>query len=668
MVYCNWLISLLALQIIAIIVFAIIGIVNRSWERCQKGRLGVTAVLNFVLQVLPKLYNNAASGEGSTNHFFILFDSIGDAVKMFVAEVNVNDFAEFARQYKLFYCVFSLGFLMAIANTIVVAFILYRRIFKNRNLLKKRLRAPVCDVVVGTNAPALKYVQNNKNSVLLADDKVGKGTIANLMDSNIAVLHHNISNGFFTHSFFKKKSRYNIICIGNEYNVINYINSFIAYKNAHPKSTNFYLYVEIESDISESIRREIIDKSEYKSYIFTFCSNELLARTITEQHPFTKYLPREYIEKAAIKPDTKLNVYILGFGNLNRELYRQFIYRNQFVSFKKGEYNILPVNYYICDDSIDEDDEIISGFSKSIEELKKSDYIALPEPPFKAETIQSSPTCHSIISRIKDSIKAENSYTFIVVNTDDDCRNIELGVKLKNRFSDNNNFHIFIKTEATYAKDTETITYFGKGDDVLQHEVIVNDSLSKTAIKLHELYILKKMQSEPWDKLPYFKVISNIQAALNLRVVLNLLGLDYIADGKRENLDLIEKRLQRVPNTCLKDYFKQTNINAIIAQEHTRWTAFHILNEYLPLKTSAIVKTKKDNEVSFITQKPEIKKHACITTHKGIGLLAEHLAKLAENGATPEQFETYQYDVILVETIKTLFEEFGHSIIDISQK
>ena len=35
------------------------------------------------------------------------------------------------------------------------------------------------------------------------------------------------------------------------------------------------------------------------------------------------YLPKEYILDAAIKPNTKINVFMLGFGKLSREIYRQ---------------------------------------------------------------------------------------------------------------------------------------------------------------------------------------------------------------------------------------------------------------------------------------------------------------------------------------------------------
>ncbi len=660
--------SMLVIQFIMVVFYIILFALNKAHNHTKLRFISIT-VANVVVQSLPKFYNNLSPNGEAENWFFILIDSIGDSIKMFVGEINTANFTDFANNYKMFYAVLILGTLIAITNTYLVADNIFRNKLKNRKLLKKRLSGTSCDIVVGHGTSAMKYVQNHNASVLLVDDKVSKETVSTMIDSKIAVLHHNISSGFFEHPFFNTTTRYNIICPSDQNNVLEYIDSFISYKDSHSDSSNFYLYVEIESEMAETIRREIIDKSSCKAYITTFCSSELLARTFTEKHPITKYLPCDYIENASIKPDTELNVYMLGFGKLSREIYRQLILGNQLMKYENGEYTLLPVNYKIFDPSADPDDEIISGIHQDLNELDESLYLPLPSVPFKAEVFSRSPSCHDVFSHIGKSLSTKNSYTYIIVNTDDDCRNIELGVKLKNRFCNNGNFHVFVKSEASYTEDGEKITYFGKGEDVFTHNVIVNDSLSKIAIKLHEIYLSKNVQSDPWDKLDYFTVFSNIHSALNLRVTLNLLGLDYEENGECKNLDLIEKRLNRESINTFEDYFKESSLNALIAQEHNRWNAYHLLSGFLPLERKAITKDPNcTTKIKFIIKDTVTKRHASLTTHRGIGELSHYLAELAGDGYTAKNYDYYQYDTNLIDTIEELFRELGYSIIDKRQK
>ena len=70
-----------------------------------------------------------------------------------------------------------------------------------------------------------------------------------------------------------------------------------------------------------------------EAFIDTFSTNELLARTFIEANPVTEYLPKEYIENAAIKTGTEISVFVLGFGTLGQEVYRQSVLNNQLVTF-----------------------------------------------------------------------------------------------------------------------------------------------------------------------------------------------------------------------------------------------------------------------------------------------------------------------------------------------
>ena len=678
MLYFYLLHILLIVEILGIATLIYLYIKNKM-SVYTKLRFAAITVVNTVVHAIPLFYNERYSEE-ATNWMFNLLKAFTSAIEMFVGEVNTDDLQTLANDYGIFYNVIFCGLVLAVTNTLLTANNIFRNSIKNRKLLKARLSADHCDIVVGHNTAALEYVKSHESSILLVDDSVSKEAIADLTDQKIAVLRKNLANGFFIHPLFNKTTRYNIICPNNGNNVLEFVNSFVSYKNSHPNSSNFYLYVEIEADMAETIHREIIDKSKHEAYIITFCSTELLARRFVEKHPITRHLPCDYIENAAIKPETELNVYILGFDKLSRELYRQLILCNQLVTQKRGEYKPLPINYYICDNKVDPDEASMCGLADTLMSLKASEYFPIPDAPFAAEAIPCAPTSHEAITHIKKSLSRKNSYTYVIINTGDDCLNIEFGDKIKNLFYTSDNFRVFVKSDASYTQDNEFVTYFGKVEDVFCHDVIVNDAQSIIAKKLNEVYFsknegtkindqIKAIAEKKWEKLSYFKLFSNIHQALNLRVILNLLKLDYIEDGKCSNLHLINERLQLQKSYTYEDYFKPSIRNALIAQEHTRWNAYHLINGYLPLeKNAVVVKSRNDNDVSLVTQIPALKRHACITTYMGLDKLSTHLAALAGNDHTPADHDYYQYDISLAEAIEDLFKELGYSIVDKEEK
>jgi len=392
----------------------------------------------------------------------------------------------------------------------------------------------------------------------------------------------------------------------------------------------------------------------------------------------TKYLPKEYMENAAIKRDTEINLFILGFGKLGRELYRQSVLNNQLVTYD-GTYKVLPINYYLCDTGIDASEWNIGGLAETLSELDTADYFVFPELPFRTNVIDKAPFSRDVLNVVKKLVKKDNSYTYVIVDTDEDCLNIEIGAKLKTLLYGAENYHLFVRSEAAYIEDDAIITYFGKSDSVFNHDVIVNDSLSVMAKKLNEVYTaqyareernrpdfaqyIQKKAEEDWKGFDYFILYSNIYAAMNLRVKLNLLGLDYTKDGKGENTALIKQRHQYRGEYTYKDYLECSARNALIAQEHARWNAYHLLGEYLPLEKSGItVKSNDGKKIRFNVKNMAAKRHACLTTYQGLDALSTYLAERAGEGYEAKDYDYYVYDEMLITSAEELLTSLGYSV------
>lgn len=640
--------------------------------------LTVVFFVNLALNLVPYLYNVIVLKE-KVNHVFGLFGCIMSSVHMFVGEGAGEAARAFSEIVPIFAYAYVLAVIVSLIAVIGAAVETFGNSIANAFRLSQVLKQDSCDIVIGNTPKALHYAKTC-NSVLLLDDNVGKEMVNEFIEDGYVILRKCFTGQMFKGREFNNTTRYNIVCPVSEV-ALEYIDTFIAYKKTEKIEKNVYLYVDLEGATAESIRREIIEKNGMEAYINTFSTNELLARTFIEENPVTKHLPKMFIENATVKYGTEINMFILGYGKLCRELYRQSVLNNQLVTFD-GEYKALPINYYLCDVGIDATEWCVGGLAEELERLHAKEYFPLPELPFVANTINKAPNSREVLNTIKSKVKNDNSYTFIIIDTEQDCENIELGAKLKSILYDAANYHIFIRSEASYVENDSIVTYFGKSDSVFNHDIIVNDSLSTMAKRLNEVYTaqyasaeerkrpdfaayIKEKAENDWKDLDYFTLYSNIYSAMNLRVKLNLLGLDYISDGKGANVSLLKERYEDKADYAYSEYFTASVRNALLAQEHIRWNAYHLLNEYLPLSKNGItIKSDDGKKVRFNVKNTLAKKHACLTTFNGLNELSSYLAQKAGNGCTAADYDYYIYDEMLITSAEELLTSLGYSLIE----
>ena len=176
-----------------------------------------------------------------------------------------------------------------------------------------------------------------------------------------------------------------------------------------------------------------------------------------------------------------------------------------------------------------------------------------------------------------------------------------------------------------------------------------------------------------WNNSDNFTMNSNVSAALNLRVKLNLLGLDYINDGKGENTDLLKEVYQIKENYSYDEYFNESIRNALLAEEHARWNAYHLLNGYLPLDFDDIkVKSHDDLKVYYINKNKVTKEHACLTTFNGLDNLTTYLvdmsSKILNKKIDKSAHDYYIADELLIKVAGKMLKEIGYSIIKKEKK
>lgn len=656
-----------AVEIILLVSFIIGRVCKRKFNETVPF-LAAVFVLSLALHIVPYIHGGA---EG--NRVFGLMGCFMASMGMFVGQASPDMVAGFAEVYPLYSYVYLLGACMALLATVSTAVEAFHDKIRNAFRLRKALKQANCDLVVGCSPDGLEYAKTC-NAVLLLDDTVSKDTVAERMEEGFVILRKGLTRQLMEDRRFNTSTRYNVVCLDDS-KALEYLDTFIAYKKANPAAKNVYLYVQLEEAKAETVRREIIEKNDCEPWIFTFCTNELLARSFAEAHPITEYLPKEWIDTAAIRHETKIHTFMLGFGPLSRELYRQCVLNNQLVTYLDGTYQLLPIHYHICDAQADADQWNITGLKSALEELDAAAYFPLPQLPFDTEVVQRKPDSRDVLTAVKHALENDDSFGIVIVDAGSDCASIEIGAKLKRLLLGRENYHIFVRSEAEFVEDDAFVTYFGKGQSVFSHDVIVNDSLSVMAKKLNQVYTaqyaqnernradfvqyIEKKAEEDWNKLDYFTLYSNIYGAMSLRLKLHLLGLDYKAESG--SVDLLTERYPRRDDYTYDDYREQSVRNALIAQEHARWNAYHLLGEYLPLKKDGITVKPGDGEkVRFRVKDTAAKLHACLTTYSGLNELSSYLAQKANCEA--KDYDYYIYDEMLITSAQELLGALGYSV------
>lgn len=670
------------------------------------------AILNFMLYAIPVFYAKRELG-CEKSILLSLFSCLSATIKQFVGEVNSDLVIEYASVYPKYIHIFSIGAVLAVMTSFLAAIGLFgRRFINSLKIIAKAgiLNSGSCDIVFGSDESAKLYAKNKKNTILAVDED-DKEKAVDLMEDGYTVLRRNFSGAFFKSRYFGDTKTYNLIFPNNKNNFLETVNTIVLYLESGKKLKKMYFYVEADEGFTEVLQNRItsLDEKTKKDgtllakRINFFSRNELIARKLVEAHPITRYMPEEFFASdRSVKEDKTLNVFMLGMTPLSLEIYKQFVINNQLVELKNGTYVNHKINYYIADGHNIESKWRFRGLEKAIAELhqRKDCYFELPDMPYNLNFIKTNPLGLDL-DEISDIIKKENSFSFVFIDSGDKCTNLDICSKLHLLFGNRQNNRIFVCDPVCLAGKSDNIVSYGDTEKIFNHDVIVDESLLSLAKRINRTYCLDSKKSaditpedeakanESWIKCGYFDKYSNIYLANNLRLKLNLLGFDYVKDGKALGLEEIEEGKIAI-SLPYEKCFEAGKENSLLAQEHARWNAYHLLNGYLPLKKSKLSvrklsademkeraideKTAYKMDIIEKTAKDKtFKKHICLTSYRGLSEVSETLAYLANEATSsqeyiPEDFEYYNNDGMLFDIIHEFFEEEKHSIVKRNEK
>lgn len=464
---------------------------------------------------------------------------------------------------------------------------------------------------------------------------------------------------------------------------------------------------------NESVFMHYVEQS--KGLIKFINRYEQIAMDFIKKYPMTQFMNETQIDykTATIREDVNLNVFMIGFGNLNEALFLMSVSNNQFVTIRDGKLQSKPVKYHIYDrhypnGKIAQENESVHsrslnhGYKRyqeflNLNKANQDDYLEFVPEPAKVYFNPCDISHPKFYTSIHNELSNENAYSYIIVSFGTDMENIELAEKLQQKLLEwdiSSVVKIFVKVrdeklvrEIRGDFENDTIRIFGTNRSCAYNAAsILNEKTEYMARLRHLLYIAEDTQKkqatrsvsltekelgdkarDKWYSYKQFQRESNLYACLSIRMKLQLLGYDIAEDGKdcaKEFETKYEIGDARTPSPLSiegKTIWSYSNAEQArqsirwnyAVQEHQRWCANMICNGVIPSMKAQIIK----NGGRILDKRL----HGNLTTMNGLIEYRELITKAT--GTSIEEADVIRYDYQIMDDIVWLLHKCGYNLI-----
>ena len=669
------------------IVAAIVYIMARSGKK--SGELISKKNLFFLapsLALIYFMYLTAAVFNGEELTFLYCFNLISTSLDAFKFKAAISLISPICKAYPLFYADMILAYFVTAATTALsVASFFSQRI---RNYFKvKRLLRRGCDVVVGDSADAIKYVNNNRNCILL-DAYVSSSRYGDLLKSNVPVLRARLP----ANATAKKLSRSEHDLIVFRDGKVVYTKIIDDFAQLKQKGIDALLHLEATHNEMKFIKEKFISQTDVKvgACISCFSKYELIARKFVTDHPITKYIPRFFYNgNYSLKSDKDVNVVFVGFGKFNYPLFRMCATQFQFATEIDGELQPKLVNYYVLDNK---DTSLHNEFFSRIqyefgEDFKRCDF----EKPANICNLHTEKTDINSVDAKKlfKSLVNKDSFTYFIVSLSDDLEDASYAETIKRLLDDQTNYHIFVRARNNGGEQLKVqagyLTSCGTQPQHYSHECRVTADLTARAQTINLMYSNisegcdnRELMREKWFGLPLIQQQSNLYHALNYSFKLNMLGFGMVKRAEGNEAITEEQFNKRYVNSGKSNgyseysfFFKTESSNVLAFIEHSRWNALYILNDYRQMRKADM----KAVDGKVVHKNEALKQHACLTTYQGLNGLVKFKYALLKPNANLDKLDSndeflkglatiYAYDYMDLDRLYKEITALGYDIVD----
>jgi len=575
-----------------------------------------TLVVNLVMYIIAAYgFNNLAHEDFALN----LVECIDYAVGACFLGIEMDLIAPAVSQSTLFEVSFIISYALNIFTLLFVLVGLLGRFFVNFAKIKKILWSRKEKFFIfGYNQDAFDFAKTipSKNVIFWVGD-LDKNEKKSLLTKKNLNLYFEKINQKNLQKF--KNTRVTFVCFETDNAKV--LKMIDVYKNAKLKLAN--LYVAIDHNYDEAFKFHFANDN-----INFFNKYSLISQKFIADHPMTEFLNNEQIDTstATIRNEVDLNVFLIGYGMPNRNLFYNLIIDNQFPTIIDGKPQLKKVNYHIYDKREFADKNYNSNFGRYCDNsFNEQEYYPLPPKPMEMKYHQVDVYQGEFLDQFEkdiDSINKENSLTYVIVSFGSDLDNIDEVIRLKKHFMQKGmekNVKFFCRiTRSTYVDLLHDSNIYPFGEyDIMDYDTIICDNLNRLSIErtfqqalkdsdiveayeeINKISSIKKQKEELnklklniWNKLDVYKKEFDIFNSINIRTKLNLCGLDIIGNQEVSNKEFYEK-YDPLDELIIKNrekiyqfpYSKSLSPRNMLAyQELLHSNAFWLVKGFIPMK------------------------------------------------------------------------------------
>ena len=591
----------------------------------------------------------------------------------------------YAQSNKLYFSEILILYLFEILSFIKMAFEFFIG-FVNNHILISLTKHKDHIVVIGYNEKSKIFLKNSKNCLLLTNN-LNKEEKSELIKNRIPYIIKQYDNKVLE-KVCNSKRTVNVVCfIEDESMVVDIAQKMIALLDKKDEKTktiidNITVHIPLK-DSSKSIARQIERAS--KGRVIQYNLHKINSMKFIKNNCFAKYFSGDFVDKklALCCENARINLTMVGFGNLNKCLLPSVFANNQFVRYTNNTYEEVPYCVNIFDKSKITDANVKKNiYNYSAKNFVSGKYFDAPFKDLKINIFESVDIGSSLFyNQIKTNLnKNYNNFNVYFIALGDDADNLNLAINLRDFLKQNdipfNKIFVSIKylENLQYLIDKNImndIKIFGAYSTLLSEKNII-DSENKNFAKARAKEYAKNKDEKSWFVLSRLKQLSNVYSEININNKTAICGLD------NENTKLSSIVKQDYLSALIKqsnykfDFYGNSIRDNLARMEHIRWCAFEIANGVLPMERKKVKVELQDNflngkTLKCINQNEEYLQHACITSLDGLKdyhiQIIEYAKKYYGNVFSEkeiiEQLDTVQYDYQSMDMYVNRFEKGG---------
>ncbi len=444
-----------------------------------------------------------------------------------------------------------------------------------------------------------------------------------------------------------------------------------------------------------------------------------IAIDFIDKYPFSKFMDEKQIDykTSLIKNDVDINVFFIGFGKTNQQLFLTSVANNQFLTNGCSGIELKKVKYFIFDKDETENNKNLNHsyyrYKHECSELKPQEYLPLPSLPADETYYHLDVNDCKFYNQIRHiAAKNDRDVNFVVIAFGSDLENIDLAQKLtaKRKEWGIDNLVIFVKVRGWQKEQTvledESCYFIGNEKNVVYNiDKLLGDRIFHMAQERNEVYdlenditntsgivvddeLVKKNHDAAYRSWYMTKSQmereSSLYCCLSLRSKLNLMGLDYCEANSSNEPGLSNNEYLSIyagddmPDTTYYsvtangkpivhytlDFLPSRRRNMAI-HEHQRWNSFMISKGMIPSSREQIASEKivdKDGRERFTNGKNyAVRRHGNLTTFDGLVEFRKIIA--ARDKCSEAEKDVIKYDYQLLDDAHWLLESNGYKIV-----